>query len=137
MAQVCDLNQIDGWLEFSGKNAVFVVSKREEFLNEEGQWEEREDLDFTSEEECSPVCIGLNNVESVNIEGGVKFKDGTTFDEPGGGWNLSNFIAMIAVYEMKRREKPENYFLGGFDYQHVLWAGMDKVDGHYVIHWDS
>lgn len=137
MAQVFDLNQIDGWLEFSGQNAVFVVSKREEFLNQDGVWEEREDTDFTTEEEICPVCISRPDERNVNIEGVVKFKDGTTYDEPEGGWNLSNFIAMIGVYEMERREKPENYFLGSFDYQHVLWAGMDKVDDYFVINWDS
>ncbi|MAZ45572.1 MAG: hypothetical protein CMD74_02565 [Gammaproteobacteria bacterium] len=132
------MNQvIDGWLEFSGQKAVFSVSKIEKILNEDGDLEEHSETDFTTEEKTGPVCISQGNEPTVNIEGVVKFKDGTTFDEPEGGWNLSNFIAMIGVYEMERRRKPENYFLGGFDYQHVLWAGMDKVDDYFVIHWDS
>jgi hypothetical protein len=59
------------------------------------------------------------------------------FDEPEGGWDLSKFLKMIEGYELERRRKPENYFLGAIDMQHVLWAGMDKVDDYYVINWDS
>mgnify|MGYP000412502198 CR=1 FL=1 len=145
MAQVSglDLNKIDGWLDFSGncsappQNAVFIVSKTAEFLNGEGKWEERDDVDLTTEEETGPVCISQGNESAINIVGVVKFKDGTAYNEPEGGWNVSNFIAMIEQYELQRRMRPENYFLGGFDYQHVLWAGMDKEDDFFVIHWDS
>lgn len=135
MDQVFDLNQIDGWLEFPGE-AVFVCSKRAEFFNGE-EWVERKNTDFTTEEETGPVCISQGNEPTVKIQGVVKFKDGTVYDEPEGGWNLKNFIAMIERYELQRRRKSENYFLGGFDYQHVLWAGMDKEDDYFVIHWAS
>jgi hypothetical protein len=137
MAQVSDLNNMEAWLEFPGEKAVLVVSKSAEFLNEEGEWEERKDTDFTTDEETGPVCISQGNEPTVNIQGVVRFKDGVQFDEPEGGWNLANIIAMIERYELQRRRKPENYFLGGFDNQHVLWAGMDKVDDHFVINWES
>jgi len=129
-----DLNNIDGWLEFS--SSKFVFSKKEEYLNEEGHWEEREDTEFTSEELAGPICISQRNKPTLNIEGIVKFKDGTIFYEPECKWNLSNFFTMVKGYEMVRRRKPENYFLDDFDYQHVLWAGMVKVDDYYVINWD-
>ena len=138
MTQVAtDLNNIDGWLEFSGQNAKFVFSKKEEYLNEEGNWEEREDTEFTSEELGGPICISQRNKPTFKIEGIVKFKDGTIFNEPECKWNLSNFFTMVEGYEMVRRGKPENYFLDDFDYQHVLWTGMVKVDDYYVINWDS
>jgi hypothetical protein len=125
-----DLNRMEGWLEFRGQGpASLSVLKLE--VGDDGS------IDYSSEEMYSPVCIsqGKGN-PTLKIDGDVKFKDGTTFNEPHGGWKLSNFLDMIEGYETKRRLKPENYFLGTIDRQHVLWAGMDKVNGVYVIHWD-
>jgi hypothetical protein len=136
--QATDMNKIDGWLEFFGQQSVrFSVSKPEYLLNEDEGGEEGS-FDYTREELSGPICIsqGEDN-PTIKIKGVVKFKDGTTFDEPEGGWNLLNFLSMIEYYELERRLKPENYFLGAIDRQHVLWTGMDKVDDHYVIHWDS
>ena len=128
-----NLNEMDGW--WCGDK--FSVSKNELFFNAEAG-EEEGSFNYTSEELRGPICISQGeDSDKLKIEGVVKFKDGATFDEPEGGWNLSNFLTMFEGYELERRRKPENYFLGGIDRQHVLWAGMDKVDDYYVVYWDS
>ena len=71
------------------------------------------------------------------ITGDIRFKGvNDIFKEPNGGWNLRSFINAITIYQKKWRKKEENYFLGGYDYQHVQFFSMKKVDGVYEIAWD-
>ena len=94
-----NINEMDGWLEFCCEDVLFTVLKKEEYFDED-EWKEREDTDFTSDELNGPICMTQGEKDQVvKIEGLVKFKDGVSFDEPDGGWNLSNFIKMVEGYE--------------------------------------
>lgn len=120
---------------FDMVNAIFRVWKAKEYLNEEGDIEELF-CDYTNDELYSQICISEGNKMSI-IDGPVKFKDGTVFDEPQGGWVLSNFLEMIENYELMRRLKKVNYFLGGIDNKNVLFDGIEKVGDYFVINWGS
>ena len=77
-------------------------------------------------------------LEGAKIEGAVLFKGvEKVYYEPNEGWTLGNFMDAITDYQKKWRIKENNYFLGGYDYHHTIFAGMNKIDRVYEIVWDS
>ena len=114
-----------GWLEFKDGKFVF---KGDYYMNSRG----REKM-ITSNKYSESILV-----DGKRVRGSVMFQGvNEVFEEPVNGWTLANFISAITESQNKWRLMEENYFLEGVDYHHVIFAGIEKKDGVYVIEWDS
>ena len=123
-----DVNSLSGWIEFDDSQRNDSLKLLVSFMGKNGR-----EYDISSKRNLGDVYL-----DGAKIEGDVKFSGvDRVFNEPEGGWSLKSFLEAIEIYQKEWRKKAENYFLDGYDYHHVIFNGMEKVDGVYSIGWDS
>ena len=123
-----DVNSLSGWIEFDDALTNDSLKLLVSFMGKNGR-----EYDISSKRNLGDVYL-----DGAKIEGDVKFSGvDRVFNEPEGGWSLKSFLEAIESYQKEWRNKAENYFLGGYDYQHVVFNNMVKEDGVYKVYWDS
>lgn len=131
--EVKEVNDCDLILWFKeNTNPYIEPSKRNQW--EIDGWEELEDQTISEE-----TLNGGVSADGVKIGTTITFEGGSTYIASNNtNFTFKEFLIALTDHEVKKRNKPENYFNCSPDHHHVVFGGIEQNEnGEFIAYWNS